>query len=150
MLSFTAGAGAFPAVKVETVPVETFSCSKSRQKSIILVNAMSIFTERGQRRELCSGNVSSGEEGGISSICICAGAIPANPSKFRNIQESFEFQPYSPHLFVPLHHLLQQFRAHLQCLEAMLDASSSLGVTSRSVSGDPVMVAAETAFLICH
>lgn len=57
--------------------METFGCGKSRQKSIIHVNAMSMFTEGGQRRELCSGNVSSGGGGGISSICIHAGAIPA-------------------------------------------------------------------------
>lgn len=108
---------------------------------------MSIFTERGQRRELCSGNVSSGG-GGISSICIYARAIPA---KLRNIQAVFDLQRYSPHFLVPLHHLLQQFRAHLQCLEAMLDASSSLGVTSRSVSVDPGVVAADSfPLLICH
>lgn len=106
---------------------------------------MSIFTERGQRRELSSGNVSSGEGGGISNICICARAIPAK-LKFpcKNIQEVFAFQPYSPHVPVPLHNLPQQLRAHLKCLEAKLDASSSLGVTSMNMGGDPAMVAAES------
>lgn len=73
--------------------METFGCSKSRQKSIIHVNAMSIFTEGGQRRELCSGNVSSGGEG-ISSIRIHAGAIPA---QLGNIEEVL----WLPALFTP-------------------------------------------------
>lgn len=53
---------------------------------------MSMFTEGGQRRELCLGNVSRG--GGICGICIHAGAIPA---RLGNIEEVLQL----PALFTP-------------------------------------------------
>ena len=52
-----------------------------------------------------------------------------------------DFEPYSPHLLAPLHCLLQQFWACLHHLEAMLDASCSLGDASMDEDGHLATVA---------
>lgn len=57
-----------------------------------------------------------------------------------------DFQPYSPHLLPPLHCLLQRFWARLQCLEAMLNASSSSG----DASGHLAMVTAGGFPYLCY
>jgi len=77
---------------------------------------MSMFTEGGQRRELCSVNVSSEGGGSITGICIHVQAVPA---MLLNIKKALQPQA----LFAPS-----------SCIIAMLTAQAT--VTSQLPGSD--------------
>lgn len=115
--------------------METFSCSKSRQKSVILVNAMSIFTERGQRRELEMSALEKKEA--LTAFIFVLEQSLQNRGIFRRI---FTFSTIHPILY---HCIIYCSSLEHICNAWKLDASSSLGVTSMNMSGDPVMMAVD-------